>query len=303
MLQLTDVRVAAGFGHACAVAAGALRCWGDDGDGQLGVAGTDASTGQAPVTVAGGPWVAPAVGSVHSCALATDGGVWCWGGNANGQLGSGDRTSRPEPRQVALPARAVDVRTAFEFTCALLADASVWCWGYNWEGQLGLGDVHPGEDHLEPVQLGSDARLDVRRDRPGTRLRHPLAGTAVLLGAQHGIAARSGDQPAAADARARPGRHRRRLGRGRLLAVDDLRAQARRQPLVLGRAAERRARGRRRRAAADPRPGAGVQRLVGGRPSARFTPAASARAARSGARAATPKARSARPISSTRSRT
>ncbi len=155
VLQLTDVRVSAGFSHACAVAAGRLSCWGDDGDGRLGVAGGDAGTGQTPVTIAGGPWVAPAVGSVHSCALASDGGVWCWGGNASGQLGSGDRTSRPEPRQVALPAKALDVRTAFEFTCAVLADASAWCWGYNWEGQLGLGDTHPGDDHLEPIQLGS----------------------------------------------------------------------------------------------------------------------------------------------------
>jgi len=157
VLQLTDVRVAAGFGHACAVAAGALRCWGDDSDGQLGVPAADGGTTLPPVTVAGGPWIAPATGSHHTCALASDGGVWCWGGNANGQLGSGDRTSRAEPRQVALSAKAVDVRTAFEFTCAVLADASVWCWGYNQEGQLGLGDQYPGDDRTSPVQLG-DAR-------------------------------------------------------------------------------------------------------------------------------------------------
>jgi alpha-tubulin suppressor-like RCC1 family protein len=156
VLQVTDARLAAGFGHACAVAGGALHCWGDDRDGQLGVTGGDAGSGQAPVTVGGGPWTAPAAGSHHTCALANDGGVWCWGGNANGQLGSDDRASRPEPRQVALRAKAVDVRTAFEFTCALLADASVWCWGYNQEGQLGLGDVYPGDDHLAPIQLGTD---------------------------------------------------------------------------------------------------------------------------------------------------
>ena len=155
VLQVTDVRLATGGGHACAVAAGRLSCWGDNSDGQLGVAGNDADTGQAPAAVGGGPWVAPAAGTIHSCALASDGGVWCWGGNANGQLGSGDRASRPDPRRVSLPATAVDVRTAFEFTCALLADASLWCWGYNWEGQLGLGDQFPGDDHLSPIQLGS----------------------------------------------------------------------------------------------------------------------------------------------------
>ena len=156
VLQLTDVRLSGGGSHACAVTAGTMRCWGDDGDGRLGVdAAGDAGSGQAPVIVAGGPWVAPAAGTIHTCGLGTGGGVWCWGGNDKGQLGSGDRTPRAEPRQVVLRDKAVDLRTAFEFTCALLADASVWCWGYNLEGQLGLGDTHPGEDRLEPVQLGA----------------------------------------------------------------------------------------------------------------------------------------------------
>ena len=77
VLQLTDVRVAGGFGHACAVTAGVLHCWGDDGDGRLGVAGPggDAGTAQAPVTVAGGPWIAPATGSSHTCALAAGASV------------------------------------------------------------------------------------------------------------------------------------------------------------------------------------------------------------------------------------
>jgi alpha-tubulin suppressor-like RCC1 family protein len=156
VLQVTDVRIATGGGHACAVVGGALRCWGDGSDGQLGLAAGDAGVGTPPVSIAGGPWIAPAAGSIHTCALGADGGVWCWGGNANGQLGSGDRTARPDPRQVSLPAKAVDVRTSFEFTCALLADASVWCWGYNMEGQLGLGDQYPGDDKLSPVQLGTE---------------------------------------------------------------------------------------------------------------------------------------------------
>ncbi|MES1205695.1 MAG: hypothetical protein ABUS79_07125 [Pseudomonadota bacterium] len=155
VLQVTDVRLAAGSEHACAVTGGVLRCWGADGDGRLGVAAADGGTGQAPVTVAGGPWTAPAAGTQHSCALAADGSVWCWGGNTYGQLGSGDRVSRSDPRRVALPDKAVDLRTNFEFTCAVLADAGLWCWGYNLEGQLGLGDDYPGEDRLQPTQVGA----------------------------------------------------------------------------------------------------------------------------------------------------
>lgn len=152
-LPVTDVRLSTGQNHACVVIGGTLRCWGEPGDVRLV---PTPQAGGPPITVPGGPWTVPAAGELHTCALAADGGVFCWGGNASGQLGVGDRENRLEPTRVALPARAVDVRTAFSFTCALLADASVWCWGYNFEGQLGLGDTYPGEDRATPVQLGTD---------------------------------------------------------------------------------------------------------------------------------------------------
>jgi alpha-tubulin suppressor-like RCC1 family protein len=155
VLRLTDVRLSTGQTHACAVAAGAMTCWGDDGDGRLGVAASGTGAGADPVAVPGGPWLAPAAGGTHTCALATDGTIACWGGNAAGQLGAGDLTPSVVPRVVPLPAKAVDVRTNFDHTCALLADASLWCWGYNWEGQLGQGDVHPGTDRPSPVQVGT----------------------------------------------------------------------------------------------------------------------------------------------------
>src|SRR4029079_8655906 len=55
VLQLTDVRVAAGWGHACAVSSGRMVCWGDDADGRLGVAISDGGPPPAPVGGGGGP--------------------------------------------------------------------------------------------------------------------------------------------------------------------------------------------------------------------------------------------------------
>jgi alpha-tubulin suppressor-like RCC1 family protein len=154
VLHASAVRLAAGAAHVCAVAGGALVCWGGNGDGQLGVA-TSGGSGHRPIDVPG-TWLAPAAGSRHSCALAVDGAVSCWGANDRGQLGAGDLVASSSPRTVPLPTEAIQVRTQFDFTCAVLADATLWCWGYNFEGQLGQGDRHPGTDRPSPVQVGSD---------------------------------------------------------------------------------------------------------------------------------------------------
>lgn len=80
--------VSAGEEHTCAVTSGgAVRCWGDNGVGQLGN-GSYTSSGE-PVQVTGltGNVQAIAVGSGHSCAVLGNGEVRCWGGNWYGQLG------------------------------------------------------------------------------------------------------------------------------------------------------------------------------------------------------------------------
>jgi alpha-tubulin suppressor-like RCC1 family protein len=158
ILHASDVRLSTGQSHTCAVSAGAMTCWGADGDGRLGVA-PGGGGGQGPVTVSSGtgsPWVAPASGERHSCGLAADGGISCWGGNDLGQLGAGDFAASPAPRRVALPDKAVELRTSFDHTCALLVNATLWCWGSNDEGQLGQSDDFPGVDQPAPVQVGND---------------------------------------------------------------------------------------------------------------------------------------------------
>jgi alpha-tubulin suppressor-like RCC1 family protein len=84
--------IATGF-HGCALmTTRGVKCWGLNDHGQLGDGTTvDRST---PVEVSGliGDVTAIVVGSFHSCALVSTGGVKCWGQNGSGQLG--DRTTR-----------------------------------------------------------------------------------------------------------------------------------------------------------------------------------------------------------------
>lgn len=120
------VSLAVGDRHACALLAdGMVRCWGDNGSGQLGD-GTIAPR-TIPVAVSGLVGVrqiAAAGGS--TCALLADGTVSCWGDNGSGQLGDGTTSARATPAPVV----GVSGATALlGLGCASATGGRVWCWG------------------------------------------------------------------------------------------------------------------------------------------------------------------------------
>lgn len=91
-------QVRAGWAFTCAVGAdGGVRCWGQNQSGQLGD-GTRLHRA-APVRVTGLPEEAVdiAAGMTSACAVLRGGRVWCWGGNAQGQLGDGSQTDPVAP--------------------------------------------------------------------------------------------------------------------------------------------------------------------------------------------------------------
>ena len=90
-----------GLGSCALLAGGGVKCWGAGTSGRLGTGATD-HRGDAPgemgdalavVDLGPGIWPARLAVSNHSCVIATDASVRCWGLNADGQLGTGDTAS------------------------------------------------------------------------------------------------------------------------------------------------------------------------------------------------------------------
>jgi len=133
--------------HGCAIKTDkTLWCWGYNLDGQLGDPTFSGVSRSTPTQVVGlGAEVEDvSAGGEHTCALKTDGTVWCWGRNNEGQLGLGsvDFSKHPSPAQVMLPAPAQNIEAGSINACAHLVDGRVVCWGRNMFGQSG-GAVDP----------------------------------------------------------------------------------------------------------------------------------------------------------------
>jgi alpha-tubulin suppressor-like RCC1 family protein len=154
-----------GSSHACALASGAVYCWGTGMHGALGTG--DFTAAKVPVAVrtngvlAGKTVTAISAGYDTGCAVA-DGAAYCWGYNNYGQLGIGYTGDTPNPSVViasnALAGKTVTaINSGSWHTCAI-ADGAAYCWGQGQGGQLGDGDL-AGADKTEPVAVKTDGVL------------------------------------------------------------------------------------------------------------------------------------------------
>jgi alpha-tubulin suppressor-like RCC1 family protein len=167
------IAVAVGGAHTCIAASSGdrLRCFGAEGEGQLGpwpadlpirsfalgaahtcVAYSKSAAGREQVVCRGRSLAAPrdailggvavkelGAGDEHTCALIDDGTVRCWGKNDAGQLGDGTTTDSPMPVSVPDLYAIIQVVGGRHHTCALLHNGTVACWGANESHQLSIG--------------------------------------------------------------------------------------------------------------------------------------------------------------------
>lgn len=162
--------VAGDYFSCAAVADGSVKCWGDNGAGQLGQGdmfnrgdnANEMGDNLPPIQLGSGvSAVSLALGNAHACARL-NGGIKCWGGNWEGQLGLGNVTHRGNTMgQMGDALPMVDIGLILPFTvvaghshtCVIRTSGGIKCWGWNEFGQLGIGDPHNRGD--QPGEMGN----------------------------------------------------------------------------------------------------------------------------------------------------
>lgn len=99
-------------------------------------AGTSCPSPTDPVTVQN----TLSCGTLHTCAVISNGSVLCWGGGTSGQLGNGQVPgSQLTPVAATGITNAVQVDAGNSHTCAVLKTGAIMCWGDSASGKLGNG--------------------------------------------------------------------------------------------------------------------------------------------------------------------
>lgn len=148
-------------------AAAAPYGWGSNATGMLG----DGSNTSRPIAVAtdvsgvlSGKTITSIVSSAtaaHTLALTSDGKVYAWGENVEGQLGDNSTTSSPYPVAVdmtgaLLGKSVVALAAGYQHSLALTSDGGIYAWGSNIAGELGTGST---SDSLVPVAVDASGVL------------------------------------------------------------------------------------------------------------------------------------------------
>jgi uncharacterized delta-60 repeat protein len=130
---------------------GTLWAWGLNDNGQLGAPPASPGTYYTPVKIGtDNDWIAISAGEGHSHAIKSDGSLWSWGLNDNGQLGDGTLVNKNSPIRIGMANDWKLVTGSGRSTFAIKNNGDLYAWGDNLVGTLGDGT---NIDRLTPVHI------------------------------------------------------------------------------------------------------------------------------------------------------
>jgi alpha-tubulin suppressor-like RCC1 family protein len=149
--------VDAGVAHMVAVKTdGTLWTWGYNPNGALGINNTTIKNTPVTTFLGGTDWKEGSAGLYGTAGIKTDGTLWLWGSNSQGQLGISNTTQKNTPVTTFLGGNNwKQVSLGSVTTMALKVDGTLWTWGFNGYGRLGANINSNGGNRLTPVTVFS----------------------------------------------------------------------------------------------------------------------------------------------------
>lgn len=133
---------------------GTLWAFGSNAAGYLGTSTTVVKSSPVQIgSLTTWTFISSGDGGGGCFAIKTDGTLWAWAGNGNGQLGTGNTTGYSSPVQVGTLTDWSRISSGQVATGAVKTDGTLWTWGSGSKGVTGHGNE---TTYSSPVQVGAD---------------------------------------------------------------------------------------------------------------------------------------------------
>jgi alpha-tubulin suppressor-like RCC1 family protein len=97
-------------------------------------------------------WQSVITGADHTLAVKTNGQLWAWGNNINGQIGNGEgKTGQRTPLQITSDISWQSLATGGLHSLGADTAGTLWAWGGDYSGQLGAVSTYPQYIPVQPV--------------------------------------------------------------------------------------------------------------------------------------------------------
>ena len=142
-----------------------MYVWGVNTQGNLGL--NDTTHRSSPTQLPGTTWAEVSAGANNQefmVAIKTNGTLWAWGKNTNGELGQNNNTKYSSPVQVGSDTTWSKIDAGTSSWGAIKTDGTLWVCGLNNSGDLGQNTA---TYYSSPVQIPGTEWTEVSAHRQG----------------------------------------------------------------------------------------------------------------------------------------